>query len=63
MPMPNKNNGQVMSFLAKKTLEQRVNHQDDFYFPVFHMGNFNMPSRESLYDEACDRHLNNDWAK
>lgn len=41
--------------LGKKTLEQRVNHQDDFYFPVFHMGNFNIPSRESLYDEACDR--------
>lgn len=49
--------------LGKKEITQEIKPKDEFYFPVFNMGNFEMPSRESLYDEACARHLNDDWAK
>ena len=28
-----------------------------FAMPVFDMGHVDLPSRESLYDDACKRHL------
>lgn len=47
--------------LGKKSITKQS--KQDFYFPVFDMGEFEIPSRESLYQEACDRHLNGDWQK
>lgn len=46
--------------LGKKDINQTIKTKDEFYFPTFHLGGNELPSRAEMYDEVCDRHLK-DW--